>query len=183
MTHEQLRARQQPLKDQYRNDPQCAIIPMQAEGRLGDDLTCHVASSHAGVSGVDDHLVAGLHPATGGDEGTACSAEMLLQAFTACAGVTLQAVATSMQVDVRGGTIRANAAWDARGTLAVDRTAPVGLTDLRLLFDLDTDADSSTLDRLVQLTERYCVVLQTLQPERTVTATWSRIETPTASHL
>lgn len=113
----------------------------------------------------------------------ACSAEMLLQALVACAGVTLQAVATSMRVDVRDGTVRAEAAWDARGTLAVDRTAPVGLTDLRLFFDLDTDADPATLDRLVQLTERYCVVLQTLQSERPVSATWTRTETPTASHF
>lgn len=173
MTREQLRARQQPLKKLYRDQPSAGVIPLAAEGELGEALTCRVRT-HGTASGEPGETIAGLHPATGGDGPTACSGEMLLEAVVACAGVTLQAVATSMGVDVRGGRLRAEATWDARGTLAVDRDAPVGMTDLRLHADLDTDADDATLDQLLKLTERYCVVLQTITGNPDASATWTR---------
>jgi uncharacterized OsmC-like protein len=173
MTRDQLRARQQPLKQLYRDQPSTGVIPLAAEGELGEALTCRVRT-HGTASDEPGETMAGLHPATGGDGQTACSGEMLLEAVVACAGVTLQAVATSMGVDVRGGRLRAVATWDARGTLAVDRSAPVGMTGLRLHADLDTDADDQTLDQLLHLTERYCVVLQTITGHLDTAASWSR---------
>ncbi len=151
-----LRAVQQPLKDAYREDPQRAVVTLTAQGRLGDEeVSCSVATGKA-------LAVAGLHPATGGDGSLACSGDMLLQALAACAGVTLRAVATSLQIPVAGGTVRAEGDLDFRGTLAVSKDAPVGFTSIRLSFDLDTDATSEELETLLKLTERYCVVFQTL---------------------
>jgi uncharacterized OsmC-like protein len=156
-----LRAAQQPLKDAYRDDPQLAVITLRAQGTLGDEeVSCAVSTGTAMTA-------AGLHPATGGDGSLACSGDMLLQALVACAGVTLRAVATSLQLSVRAGTVRAEGDLDFRGTLGVSREAPVGFTSIRLSFDLDTDASDEQIATLLQLTERYCVVYQTLaQPAR-----------------
>jgi uncharacterized OsmC-like protein len=151
-----LRAVQQPLKDAYRQDPGAAAITLRASGELGaEDVSCSVATGQALVA-------AGLHPATGGDGTLACSGDMLLQALVACAGVTLRAVATSLQIPVAGGTVHAEGDLDFRGTLGVARDAPVGFKAIRLTFDLDTDASDDQLATLLRLTERYCVVLQTL---------------------
>jgi uncharacterized OsmC-like protein len=151
-----LRALQAPLKERYRAEPATALVTLQAEGSLTDGLTCSVQTGRALVA-------AGLHPATGGDGMSACSGDMLLQALVACAGVTLQAVATSIGLDVRGGSVTAEGDLDFRGTLGVDREAPVGFVAIRLAFHVDTDADDEQLATLLRLTERYCVVLQTLR--------------------
>jgi uncharacterized OsmC-like protein len=151
-----LRAIQDPLKARYREDPGAARITLSASGRLGEGVSCSVDTGRALAE-------AGLHPATGGDGTLLCSGDMLLAALVACAGVTLRAVATSLGIEVRGGTVRADGDLDFRGTLAVDRAAPVGFTDIRLTFELDTDADADQLATLHRLTERYCVVLQTLR--------------------
>jgi uncharacterized OsmC-like protein len=151
-----LRAIQDPLKARYREDPGAARITLSASGRLGEGVSCSVDTGRALAE-------AGLHPATGGDGTELCSGDMLLEALVACAGVTLRAVATSLGIDVRGGTVRADGDLDFRGTLAVDKAAPVGFTDIRLTFELDTDADADQLATLHRLTERYCVVLQTLR--------------------
>ena len=157
MDANELRALQAPLKKQYREQPETARTPTRAEAILDPDrVACHVHS----WGGETD---AGLHPATGGDGSLACSADMLLEALVACAGVTVSAVATAMGVKLRGGRVFAEGHWDARGTLGVDRDAPVGLTDVTLTFRFDTDADDATADRLVELAERYCVVAQTLR--------------------
>jgi uncharacterized OsmC-like protein len=154
---EALRAVQAPLKQRYRDDPASARIDARAEARLeGDEIACTIPAWHG-------ETVAGLHPAAGGSGALACSADMLLQALVACAGVTLRAVATAMGVTVRGGRIVAEGVWDARGTLAIDRTVPVGLTDIALRFEIDSDADPAKLERLVASTERFCVILQTLR--------------------
>jgi uncharacterized OsmC-like protein len=151
-----LRALQQPLKDAYREDPRRALITLRADGKLGEQaVSCSVATGQA-------LAVAGLHPATGGDGSLACSGDMLLQALVACAGVTLRAVATSLGIDVAGGTVTAEGDLDFRGTLAVAKDAPVGFQSIRLAFDLDTSASAEQVDTLIRLTERYCVVLQTL---------------------
>ena len=151
-----LRAVQQPLKDAYRQDPQQAVVTLRARGQLGEEeVSCSVATGQA-------LAVAGLHPAGGGDGSLACSGDMLLQALVACAGVTLRAVATSLQVPVAGGTVHAEGDLDFRGTLAVSKDAPVGFTAIRLSFDLDTDASDEQIATLLRLTERYCVVYQTL---------------------
>jgi uncharacterized OsmC-like protein len=154
---------QAPLKQQYREDPAAGLVTLSADGDLADGVTCSVRTGQALVA-------AGLHPATGGDGLSVCSGDMLLQALVACAGVTLQAVATSMGLDLRGGRVRADGDLDFRGTLGVDRSAPVGFTDIRLSFELDTDAGADELATLVRLTERYCVVLQTLRSSPTLTA-------------
>jgi uncharacterized OsmC-like protein len=151
-----LREIQDPLKARYREDPGAARITLSASGRLGEGVSCSVDTGRALAA-------AGLHPATGGDGTLLCSGDMLLEALVACAGVTLRAVATSLGIDVRGGTVRAEGDLDFRGTLAVDKAAPVGFTDIRLTFELDTDADADQLATLHRLTERYCVVLQTLR--------------------
>ena len=151
-----LRAVQQPLKDAYRDDPREAVVTLQADGELGEEnITCSVATGQA-------LAVAGLHPASGGDGSLACSGDMLLQALVACAGVTLRAVATSLQIPVTGGTVHAEGDLDFRGTLAVSKDAPVGFTSIRLGFELDTDASAEQVATLLRLTERYCVVYQTL---------------------
>src|SRR5882757_7350864 len=155
MEREALRAVQDPLKEQYREDPAQAVITLRAEGTLGEGVTCSVNTGRAIAR-------AGLHPATGGDGLSLCSGDMLLEALAACAGVTLQAVATSIEVPVRGGTVRTEGDLDFRGTLAVAKDAPVGFTAIRLEFDLDSDATDEQLDTLIRLTERYCVVLQTI---------------------
>jgi uncharacterized OsmC-like protein len=161
---EGLRAMQQPLKDAYRQDPDGALITLRARGELGEqNISCSVETGRA-------MAVAGLHPATGGDGTLACSGDMLLQALVACAGVTLRAVATSLGIDVSGGTVRAEGDLDFRGTLAVAKDAPVGFTSIRLGFDLDTDASQEQLDTLLRLTERYCVVYQTLAHPAELTA-------------
>ncbi len=157
MNADELRTRQAPLKQQYREQPETAKTRARAEGRLDLDRLGCVVSTWKGDT------LAGLHPATGGDGSMACSGDMLLEALVACAGVTLAAVATAMRVPLRGGRIIAEGAWDARGTLGVDRQAPVGLTSIHLSFELDTDAPSEQVQRLVETTERYCVIFQTLR--------------------
>jgi uncharacterized OsmC-like protein len=149
-----LRAVQQPLKERYSAEPDAALVTLTAFGALGDGITCSVATGRALVE-------AGLHPATGGDGLSACSGDMLLQALVACSGVTMRAVATALGLMV-GGTVHAEGDLDFRGTLAVDRGAPVGFRAIRLSFDLDTDATDDQIATLLRLTERYCVVYQTL---------------------
>lgn len=155
MDRDTLRAVQGPLKERYREDPESAVVTLRAEGALGEGITCSVQTGRALAE-------AGLHPATGGDGTSLCSGDMLLEALAACAGVTLRSVATSLEIPVRGGTVHAEGDLDFRGTLAVDREAPVGFRQIRLRFDLDTDAEEEQLDTLLRLTERYCVVAQTL---------------------
>jgi uncharacterized OsmC-like protein len=153
----QIRSIQAPLKERYRAEPASAVVTMKASGRLGEEtVSCSVETGRAMVE-------AGLHPAAGGDGSFACSGDMLLEALVACAGVTLRAVATSMGLDVSGGTVRAEGDLDFRGTLGVDRAAPVGFTGIRLAFELDGDLDEARRAKLIQLTERYCVILQTLR--------------------
>jgi uncharacterized OsmC-like protein len=163
MNADELRAKQAPLKQHYRDDPASALIPAHAEGTLDlDDIAIKVRSWHGDVT-------AGLHKAGGGSGELACSADMLLEALIACAGVTFRAVATAMGVTIRSGKITADGVWDARGTLGVDRAAPVGLTDVTLRFEIDCDADQAKLERMIQTTERYCVILQTLKNPPKVT--------------
>jgi len=159
----ELRALQAPLKHRYKESPQSAVITLTADGTLGEEgITCSVDTGKAMVE-------AGLHPATGGDGLSACSGDMLLQALAACAGVTLRAVATALDVPVAGGTVHAEGDLDFRGTLGVDREAAVGFTDIRLRFDLDSDATPEQLATLFKLTERYCVVYQTLARDPKIT--------------
>jgi uncharacterized OsmC-like protein len=156
MKAEELRALQAPLKDVYKDAPEKAVVTLNAEGRIGEGITCRVETGKALVE-------AGLHPATGGDGLAACSGDMLLEALVACAGVTLQAVSTAIGVELRDGKVIAEGDLDFRGTLGVSKEAPVGFRDIRLRFDLDTDADTEQLATLIRLTERYCVVFQTIQ--------------------
>ena len=151
----ELRTLQAPLKQQYRDDPDAAVVTLKASGSLGEGISCSVDTGRALAE-------AGLHPASGGDGSQLCSGDMLLEALAACAGVTLRAVATSIGVDVRGGRVLAEGDLDFRGTLGVDKEAPVGFRDVRLSFELETDAGEEELATLHKLTERYCVVLQTL---------------------
>jgi uncharacterized OsmC-like protein len=154
---DQLRAVQAPLKQRYRETPEAARTPARAEARLdAAGIVCTVPSWGGDT-------IAGLHVATGGTGELACSADMLLEALVACAGVTLRAVATAMGIQLRGGRITAEGAWDARGTLGIDRAAPVGLTDIVIRFELEAEAEPDRLARLIETTERYCVVLQTLR--------------------
>jgi uncharacterized OsmC-like protein len=161
---EQLRAVQEPLKAGYRERPETALVTLRATGSLGEGITCSVDTGRALAE-------AGLHPASGGDGLSLCSGDMLLEALVACAGVTLRAVATSLGLAVRGGRVRAEGDLDFRGTLAVAKDAPVGFRAIRLSFTLDTDADEEQLATLKKLTERYCVVFQSLRtpPEFAVT--------------
>src|SRR4051794_6259338 len=155
MNRDELKELQQPLKERYRSDPGAAVITLRAEGSLdGDGIACSVQTGRALVE-------AGLHPATGGTGALACSGDMLLEALVACAGVTLRSVATSMELDV-AGAVHAEGDLDFRGTLGVERGAPVGFTAIRLRFDLASEASREALDKLLELTERYCVVGQTL---------------------
>jgi uncharacterized OsmC-like protein len=157
MDKQKLRSLQAPLKARYREEPEAARITLKATGRIDDaNIACKVDTARAVVE-------AGLHPATGGDEQSVCSGDMLLEALAACAGVTLKAVATALEIPLRGGTIRVEGDLDFRGTLGVDRDAAVGFSDVRLHFDLDTDATPPQRDKLIEMTERYCVVYQTLR--------------------
>jgi uncharacterized OsmC-like protein len=176
MDSAELRAVQQPLKDAYRGDPEKAVVTLRARGQLDDAISCSVETGRA-------LAVAGLHPATGGDGSLLCSGDMLLQALVACAGVTLRAVATSLQMDIAGGTVTAEGDLDFRGTLAVSKDAPVGFRSIRLAFDLETDASAEQVQTLLRLTERYCVVYQTLAnpAELTVSATGTGLATPSGA--
>ena len=168
MNADELRAVQAPLKQRYRENPEGARITLTAKGALDDaHVACKVETGRA-------LAVAGLHPATGGSGLELCSGDMLLEALVACAGVTLKAVATAMGISLRSGEVRAEGDLDFRGTLGVDKQAPVGFTDIRLNFALDTDATQDQLDTLLKLTERYCVVLQTLKRPPTLTAAIAR---------
>jgi uncharacterized OsmC-like protein len=155
MQREELRAIQTPLKERYETDPEAALVTLKASGTLGEGISCSVDTGRAIAA-------AGLHPASGGDGSLLCSGDMLLEALAACAGVTLRAVATSLGIAVEAGTVRAEGDLDFRGTLAVDRDAPVGFRAIRLDFELDTEASEEDLATLLKLTERYCVVLRTL---------------------
>ncbi|HXO06782.1 MAG TPA: OsmC family protein [Solirubrobacteraceae bacterium] len=169
MDRDELRALQAPLKESYTESPEAALVTLSAQGELGDGVSCSVQTGRALAQ-------AGLHPASGGDGSLLCSGDMLLEALVACAGVTLQAVATSLEIPVASGRVRAEGELDFRGTLGVDRQAPVGFTEIRLSFDLDTDADEEQLALLQKLTERYCVVYQTLAAGPAVTTAFSRAE-------
>ena len=165
-THE-LKSLQAPLKQQYRDDPSAAVITLHAQGALTAGISCSVETGQALVR-------AGLHPATGGDGSFACSGDMLLQALAACAGVTMSSVATARGIALRGGTVFADGDLDFKGTLGVDREAPVGFTDIRLRFELDTDATEEQIADLLATTERYCVVLQTLRTAPVVESSAAR---------
>ena len=155
MNPDELRSLQAPLKAQYRERPETASVTLTAEGRVGQNMTCKIETGKA-------RMEAGLHPATGGDGQSACSADMLLEALVGCAGVTLSAVATALGIPLRDATIRAEGDLDFRGTLGVAKDVPVGFRQIRLQFDLDTDATEEQRANLIRLTERYCVVYQTL---------------------
>ena len=155
MNSAELKTAQAPIKERYRQEPKSAMITLRAEGKIGEGVTCNVATGKALVE-------AGLHPATGGNGLSACSGDMLLESLVACAGVTLRAVATALEIPLRDATIRAEGDLDFRGTFGVSKDAPVGFKQIRLNFDLDTDATEDQLATLIRLTERYCVVYQTL---------------------
>jgi uncharacterized OsmC-like protein len=155
MNAEELRALQAPLKDRYRKEPGAAVVTLRAQGRLGEGIACRVDTGKALVE-------AGLHPATGGSGQQACSGDMLLEALVACAGVTLKAVATALNIELRDAKVLAEGDLDFRGTLGVAKDAPVGFREIRLRFALDTDAPAEQRAKLIELTERYCVVLQTI---------------------
>jgi uncharacterized OsmC-like protein len=164
MEREELRAIQAPLKERYEEDPGAAVVTLAASGELGEGISCSVQTGRAIAE-------AGLHPASGGNGAQLCSGDMLLEALVACAGVTLRAVATSLGIAVESGQVRAEGDLDFRGTLAVDREAPVGFSAIRLSFALDTDADEEQLETLLKLTERYCVVFQTIASSPKLTTT------------
>jgi uncharacterized OsmC-like protein len=156
MNADELRALQAPLKDRYRKEPGSAVITLRAEGKVGEGIACRVDTGKALVE-------AGLHPATGGSGVQACSGDMLLEALVACAGVTLKAVATALGIQLRDAKVLAEGDLDFRGTLGVAKDAPVGFREIRLRFDLDTDASEEQKRKLIELTERYCVVMQTIR--------------------
>lgn len=151
----ELKSLQAPIKERYRNEPKSAMITLHADGKIGEGVTCNVATGKALVE-------AGLHPATGGNGSSVCSGDMLLEALVGCAGVTLRAVATALEIPLRDATIHAEGDLDFRGTLAVSKEVPVGFQNIRLRFELDTDATDEQIATLLKLTERYCVVYQTL---------------------
>jgi len=155
MNSQELRNLQAPLKDKYRNEPDSAIITLKAKGKLGEGISCKVETGRAIAE-------AGLHPATGGNGMLACSGDLLLEALVACAGVTLSAVATAIGIDIKEGIVKAEGDLDFKGTLGVSREVPVGFKNIRLLFELDCDADDEKKQTLLKLTERYCVVYQTI---------------------
>jgi uncharacterized OsmC-like protein len=161
---DELRAVQAPLKERYKGEPESAVVTLKADGTLGEGISCSVNTGRALAE-------AGLHPASGGDGSLLCSGDMLLEALAACAGVTLRAVATSLGIPVESGRVHAEGDLDFRGTLAVDREAPVGFRAIRLSFELDADADEEQLATLLKLTERYCVVFQTLAKPPELSAT------------
>jgi uncharacterized OsmC-like protein len=156
MNTDDLRALQAPLKEKYRLEPDAALVTLTARGQINEGMTCSVRTGQALVK-------AGLHPATGGSGAFACSGDMLLEALAACAGVTMSAVATAIGVEIRGGAVSVEGDLDFRGTLGVSKEAPVGFQSIRLTFELDTNATEEQLDTLIRLTERYCVVYQTLR--------------------
>jgi len=162
MNSDELRALQAPLKARYRDDPETARITLKAEGAVGEGIVCSVHTGRA-------LAVAGLHPATGGDGTNLCSGDLLLEALVACAGVTLKAVATALGIELRSGRVLAEGDLDFRGTLGVAKDAPVGFAAIRLRFELDTSADAELVSKLIQLTERYCVVYQTLRAAPPIT--------------
>jgi uncharacterized OsmC-like protein len=169
MTADDLKALQTPLKDRFRSEPRSAMQVHRAEGTLGSDtVTCTVQTWKGSVE-------AGLHPAAGGDGSWACSGEMLLEALVACAGVTLKAVETAMSIPLRGGRVIAEGELDFRGTLGVNKETPVGFQSIRLAFQLDSDATPHQLDKLVQLTERYCVIYQTLKTPPAIRTAWEDV--------
>ena len=165
MDANEIRELQAPLKQKYRDNPQSAIVTLRAQARLGEGITCKVETGKALVE-------AGLHPATGGDGLSACSGDMLLEALAACAGVTLRAVATAIGIPLRDATITAEGDIDFRGTLAVAKDAPVGLQRIRLKFELESDATQEQLETLIRLTERFCVVYQTLSNPAEITVSF-----------
>ncbi len=169
MDADALRAMQAPIKERYKADPQAAVITLKAKGTLDESsIACKVETGRA-------LAVAGLHPATGGSGLELCSGDMLLEALVACAGVTVKAVATALAVPLKSGTVSAEGDLDFRGTLGVAKDAPVGFARIRLRFDLDTDAPQATLDQLLKLTERYCVVYQTIKSGPPVDVTLARV--------
>lgn len=168
MDAEQLKALQAPIKQRYRDEPAAAAVQLHSTGTLDPaTLTCRVATGSGEVA-------AGLHPAAGGDGSGACSGDMLLDALVACAGVTLCAVSTAMGIKLDGGSITAAGEMDFRGTLGISKEVPIGLTNVRLKFQLQTDADDTQVAKLIQLTERYCVIYQTLQHAPQLESEWSR---------
>jgi uncharacterized OsmC-like protein len=156
MNARELKALQAPIKEKYRNDPSSAVVTLRAAGRIGEGIACRVDTGRALVE-------AGLHPATGGSGSQACSGDMLLEALVACAGVTLKAVATALGIELRDATVHAEGDLDFRGTLGVAKEAPIGFREIRLWFVLDSDAPQEQRTKLIELTERYCVVLQTIR--------------------
>jgi uncharacterized OsmC-like protein len=169
MDAQSLRALQAPLKDNYRSDPHAAIVTLKAQGRLDDQhIACKVETGRA-------IAVAGLHPASGGSGAELCSGDMLLEALVACAGVTLKAVATALDIPIRQGVVKAEGDLDFRGTLGVDKAAPVGFRAIRLAFEVDSDAPQEKVDQLLKLTERYCVVLQSLNHRPELSAILKRV--------
>jgi len=166
----QLREAQQPLKERYRSDPAAALVTLRATGALGAGITCSVGTGRALVE-------AGLHPSTGGDGLGVCSGDMLLEALVACAGVTLLAVATSLELDIAAGLVRAEGDLDFRGTLAISKESPVGFRAIRLSFELETDASEEELSTLLRLTERYCVVYQSLATGPALSTSWTATAT------
>ena len=169
MDAEALRAMQAPLKERYRNEPEAAVVTLRARGMLDDvSIACKLETGRALAT-------AGLHPATGGSGLELCSGDMLLEALVACAGVTVKAVATALSIPLKAGTVTAEGELDFRGTLGVAKDAPVGFREIRLRFDLDTDAPQDKLDQLLKLTERYCVVYQTIRNGPPVDVTLARV--------
>jgi uncharacterized OsmC-like protein len=162
MNAEELKTLQAPLKDKYRNEPAAAMITLKAQGKIGENISCKVETGKAIIE-------AGLHPATGGNGLLACSGDLLLEALVACAGVTLNAIATAIGVEVKDGVIKAEGDLDFRGTLGVSKEIPVGFKEIRLWFILNSDAPADKIESLKKLTERYCVVYQTLVSGTTVT--------------
>ena len=163
-----LRAMQAPIKDKYKGDPGAAMITLRAKGSLDDqNIACKVETGRA-------LAIAGLHPASGGTGAELCSGDMLLEALVACAGVTLKAVATALEINLRKGVVKAEGDLDFRGTLGVDKTAPVGFRAIRLSFEVDTDAPQEKVDQLLKLAERYCVVYQTLNHRPELSSTLTR---------
>ena len=168
MNRDELRNAQAPLKERYRSEPEAGLVTLRAEGRIGDKLTCSVRTGKALVE-------AGLHPATGGPGTFACSGDMLLEALVACAGVTLKSVATAVEIPLKTGNVIAEGDLDFRGTLGVDKEAPVGFEEIRLRFEVGTDAPQDKLDLLLKLTERYCVVYQTIKNGPKVSVSMKRV--------
>lgn len=166
MKPEELSELQAPLKTRYRQDPEQALVTLRAAGDLGEGIACKIDTGRALVE-------AGLHPATGGDGSQACSGDMLLEALAACAGVTLRAVATAFGVDLRSGRVVAEGDIDFRGTLGVAKDAPVGFKEIRLRFEVESDADSTAVSKVIAVTERYCVVLQTIRTGPPMIVSWN----------